>query len=218
MIFAKAIGYLRDNTPAFLAGVVVLSLLAASCGKNIDNSVVQLQKDRKIIAAWLDEHCLTPEGDIIPLAQAPNAAFSANPANALPEGYIPLGDTATAVGNMYIIHLAQGKGDRGTAIGRVFIHFQGHYLNDMQLFDAVWTDQPLYPLWTSGAIQGIRLGLTAMRSGILDPDQPTGYASPGQAWLVLPSTMAFGEDGRTDPLVPPNTCVAYRVILYGVEP
>ena len=210
MLFAKAVrGTIRQrNAPAFLAGVVVLLLtVVVSCGKNIDNSSAQLQRDKKIIAAWIADHCLTPEGDIIALSQVPASAS---------QGYIPLEDTAQAVGNMYIVHIRQGKGDRGTSYGRALIHFQGYYLHDMQVFDSVWGDQAPYSLWISGSIQGFRSGLPAMRSGTPDATQPSGYASPGEAWFILPSTMAFGQDGREDPPVPSNTCVAYRVIFYGV--
>ena len=198
------------TTPALLAGVVVLCSLV-SCEKNIDNSLVQMQKDRAKLSDFLNTHCRTPSGDILPLSQVPGAT-----GESLPEGYVPLCDTAAATGNMYVIHLAEGAGDRAAGSLRVSIRYQGYYLDGLQLFDAVWDDQPPYPLWVSGALSGIRAGLATMRSGVLDPQSETGYRSPGQAWFILPSPMAYGQDGRNDPPVPPNTCVAYRIILYGI--
>lgn len=218
---------LRDNlrlitrriAPAFLAGVVLLA--AVSCGKNIDNSVRQLQIDQKKIAQYLDEHCLTPAGEIVPLAEVPalnDETEGDDQGPTLPEGYVVLSDTAQSRGNMYIIPLKEGAGDTPTATDKVLIRYRGYYLETMQEFDSTWDDPEPYPVWISGVIEGLRTGLLAMKTGIVDPEQAGSYLSPGEAWMILPSTLAFGQEGKTSPTVPPNTCVIYRVNLYGIVP
>ena len=42
------------------------------------------------------------------------------------------------------------------------------------------------------------------------------YLTPGEAWIIIPSTKAFGSTGKADPFVPPNTCVIYRITLYSI--
>lgn len=218
---------LRDNlrlitrriAPAFLAGVVLLA--AVSCGKNIDNSVRQLQIDQKKIAQFLDEHCLTPAGEIVPLSEVPATADETDEGDqdpSLPEGYVVLSDTAQSRENMYIIPLKAGAGDTPAATDKVLIRYRGYHLETMQEFDSTWDDPEPYPVWVSGVIEGLRIGLLAMKTGTIDPEQPGSYLSPGEAWMILPSTLAFGQEGKTSPNVPPNTCVVYRVNLYGVVP
>lgn len=218
---------LRDNlrlitrriAPAFSAGVVLLA--AVACGKNIDNAVRQLQIDQKKIAQFLDEHCLTPTGEIIPLSEVPATSSETGEGDqdpSLPEGYVVLSDTAQSRGNMYIIPLKEGAGDTPTATDKVLIRYRGYYLETMQEFDSTWDDPEPYPVWISGVIEGLRTGLLAMKTGIVDPEQAGSYLSPGEAWMILPSTLAFGQEGKTSPTVPPNTCVIYRVNLYGIVP
>lgn len=218
---------LRDNlrlitrriAPAFLAGVVLLA--AVSCGKNIDNSVRQLQIDQKKIAQFLDEHCLTPSGEIVPLSEVPATASETDEGDqgpTLPEGYVVLSDTAKAQGDIYLVSLKEGAGDTPTSTDKVLIRYRGYYLETMQEFDSTWDDPEPYPVWVSGVIEGLRTGLQAMKTGIDDPEQAGNYLSPGEAWMILPSTLAFGQEGKTSPVVPPNTCVVYRVNLYGVVP
>ena len=209
----------RRIAPAFLAGVVLLA--AGACGKNIDNAVRQLQIDQKKIAQFLDEHCLTPTGEIIPLSEVPATSSETGEGDqdpSLPEGYVVLSDTAQSRGNMYIIPLKEGAGDTPTATDKVLIRYRGYYLETMQEFDSTWDDPEPYPVWISGVIEGLRTGLLAMKTGIVDPEQAGSYLSPGEAWMILPSTLAFGQEGKTSPTVPPNTCVIYRVNLYGIVP
>ena len=209
----------RRIAPAFLAGVVLLA--AISCGKNIDNAVRQLQIDQKKIAQYLDEHCLTPTGEIIPLSEVPATTSETDDGDqgpSLPEGYVILSDTAQSRENMYIISLKEGTGDIPAATDKVLIRYRGYHMETMQEFDTTWDDPEPYPVWVSGVIDGLRIGLLAMKTGTIDPEQPGSYLSPGEAWMILPSTLAFGQEGKTSPNVPPNTCVVYRVNLYAVAP
>lgn len=209
----------RRIAPAFLAGVVLLA--AISCGKNIDNAVRQLQIDQKKIAQYLDEHCLTPTGEIIPLSEVPATTSETDDGDqgpSLPEGYVILSDTAQSRENMYIISLKEGAGDTPAATNKVLIRYRGYHMETMQEFDTTWDDPEPYPAWVSGVIDGLRIGLLAMKTGTIDPEQPGSYLSPGEAWMILPSTLAFGQEGKTSPNVPPNTCVVYRVNLYAVAP
>lgn len=190
---------IRHLTPAFLAGVLLFT--AVSCGKNIDNSTVQLGIDKKKIEAFLDTYCLSPAGEIVPLP-------AENPGD-----HIPLRDTAQALGNMYIVHLQQGLGEPPNTKSRVLMDFQGFYMEGLQMFDSTSETGP-YEAWIAGVIQGMSQGLLQMKTA--EVTAPGQYNTPGKAWLIIPSTMAFGNDGKTDPPVPPNTCVLYRVTLYTI--
>lgn len=135
----------RRIAPAFLAGVVLLA--AGACGKNIDNAVRQLQIDQKKIAQFLDEHCLTPTGEIIPLSEVPATSSETDEGDqdpSLPEGYVVLSDTAQSRENMYIIPLKAGAGDTPAATDKVLIRYRGYHLETMQEFDSTWDDpEPL---------------------------------------------------------------------------
>lgn len=208
--------------PALLAGVILFAV--GACGKNIDNSVKQLVIDQKKIADFLDTYCLTPEGKLIPMEQVEIAATglqtrddSGSPV--LPEGYIPLTDTAKAIssssGNVYIIHLKEGAGVTPTLKTKVFIRYTGYYLEGLTEFDNTENDTDPYATWISGIITGLSTGLRAMKTGILNEENGK-YEDPGEAWIIIPSTLGFGNEGKLDPVVPPNTCLIYRITLYGI--
>lgn len=219
MLLGKKIAHFM--APALLAGVILFA--AGSCGKNIDNSVKQLGIDQKKIANFLDTYCLTPEGELIPINQAAvNPTFAMTreigvSSPVLPEGYIPLTDTAKAISSssVYIVHLKEGTGVTPTAKTKVFIRYTGYYLEGMTEFDSTENDPDFYATWISGIITGLGDGLRAMKTGTLNEDSGQ-YEDPGEAWIIIPSTLGFGSEGKTDPVVPPNTCLIYRVTLYGI--
>lgn len=218
---------IRFMAPALLAGVLLFA--AGSCGKNIDNSVKQLGIDQKKIADFLDTYCLTPEGKLVPMDQVaitPTYIMTREsqeedpeyPGPVLPEGYIPLRDTAKAVsgsGSVYIIHLKEGTGVTPTIKTKVLIRYTGYYLEGLSEFDSTENDAELYATWISGVITGLSEGLRAMKTGTLNEDNGQ-YENPGEAWIIMPSTLGFGSEGKTDPIVPPNTCLIYRMTLYGI--
>lgn len=216
---------IRFLAPALLAGVVLFA--AGACGKNIDNSVKQLGIDQKKIADFLDTYCLTPDGKLIPMDQVEIASASQQTRDAsgknpespvLPEGYIPLTDTAKAASsnsNVYIIHLKEGAGVTPTLKTKVLIRYTGYYLEGLTEFDNTQNDTDPYATWISGIIAGLSDGLRAMKTGILN-EETDKYENPGEAWIIMPSTLGFGSEGKLDPVVPPNTCLVYRVTLYGI--
>ncbi len=223
MFFGKKI--IRFIAPAFLAGVILFA--AGSCGKNIDNSVKQLGIDRKKIADFLDTYCLTPEGELVPIERAAITQTTVmtrenegeGPESpVLPEGYIPLTDTAKATstgGNVYIIHLKEGAGVTPTQKTKVLIRYTGYYLEGLTEFDSTENGTEPYATWISGVITGVSDGLRAMKTGTLN-EADGQYENPGEAWIIMPSTLGFGSEGKTDPVVPPNTCLVYRMTLYGI--
>lgn len=216
---------IRFITPALLAGVVLFA--AGSCGKNIDNSVKQLGIDQKKIADFLDTYCLTPEGKLVLIEQVEIVSTNIhtredsgeNPESPiLPEGYILLTDTAKATStgsNVYIIHLKEGAGVPPTLKTKVLIRYTGYYLEGLTEFDNTENDTDPYATWMSGIIPGLSNGLLAMKTGILNEENGK-YENPGEAWIIMPSTLGFGNEGKLDPVVPPNTCLVYRVTLYGI--
>ncbi|MDD4820480.1 MAG: FKBP-type peptidyl-prolyl cis-trans isomerase [Flavobacteriales bacterium] len=185
-----------------LLTAVITLFISTSCGRNISDSTAQSVRDKAKIENFIATYSLSPAGELVPTQNAP-------------AGSIPLIDTAKAVNNIYIIHLQIGNGAGVSTQDRAALLYKAYYLDNLELFDSSTDPSKLFEVWVSGAIKGIQQGLTAMNTSI---ENPTGvYSTPGIAWLIIPSTSAWGATGLSSPVVPPNTCLVYKITLYTVN-
>lgn len=188
---------------AWLLPAAVLFSITVSCEKNINNSVKQAGIDKNKIESFLAGYCLTPSGEIVDTASAP-------------EGSDTLAKIAKYVGNTcYVVHIQEGAGIQPEETEKVSIRFKGYHMDGFYKFDSNENEPEPYKLWLSGAIEGLKKGIAAMKTA--DVSDQGDYRTPGEAWIIIPSTKAFGSTGKTDPFVPPNTCVIYRITLYSIE-
>ena len=103
---------------------------------------------------------------------------------------------------IYYIELEEGKGEPLVPGDIVYMHYIGRYL-DGTVFDNTYeTKEP--PEFTYGTtyqvVRGIEIGISKMKRG-------------GKAKFILPSYLAFGENGSSTGIVPPNTPVIFEVEL-----
>lgn len=106
--------------------------------------------------------------------------------------------------NIYFIPEKRGSGPDVKDRSLVSISYTGHFLNG-HLFDSVPASNPLqFRLGdTAQVITGLEIGIKKMREG-------------GKAKIIIPSQLAFGENGSSTGIVPPYTSVIYEVTMLKV--
>lgn len=187
----------------WLLPAAVLFFITVSCEKNINNSVKQAAIDKSKIESFLAGYCLTPSGEIADTASAP-------------EGSDTLAKIAKYVDNTcYVVHIQEGAGIQPKETEKVAIRFTGYHMEGFYKFDSNENEPEPYKLWLSGAIEGLKKGIASMKTATVS--EQGDYRTPGEAWIIIPSTKAFGSTGKPDPFVPANTCVIYRITLYSIE-
>ena len=185
-----------------LFSAVIMLFLCISCGRNLNTSTAQDARDTAKIENFINTYSLSPNGELVPTEGSPT-------------GSIPLIDTAKAIGRIYIIHIQEGSGSLASTQDRALLTYKGYYLDNLELFDSYTDTEKMFELWISGAIKGIQSGLTAMKTS---EKNPIGvYNKPGIAWLIIPSSLAWGTTGQSNPVVPSNTCLVYKITLYSVN-
>ena len=99
---------------------------------------------------------------------------------------------------LYYIENAKGKGPRVEKGDTVFVHYTGKFL-DGKIFDSSVGDEPLEMIAGIGmVIPGWDEALMMMNVG-------------GKATLVVPSALAYGEQGIGEGLIPPYTPLVFEV-------
>ena len=116
-----------------------------------------------------------------------------------PEGDIPF--------ELGIEDIVVGTGAEATAGKKVSVHYAGVAFSSGEEFDASWNrDQPFEFLLGKGqVIPGWDEGIGLMHEG-------------GQAILVIPPDLAYGERGAGGGVIPPNATLIFDVQLISVEP
>ncbi len=102
---------------------------------------------------------------------------------------------------LYFILLKDGKG-KNPEVGNVaYIHYKGYFLDGTE-FDNTYTREPLeYRIGEKDqVIKGFELAIPKMNKG-------------AKAKLIIPSYLAFGKNGSSSGIVPPNTTLIYEVEL-----
>jgi FKBP-type peptidyl-prolyl cis-trans isomerase FkpA len=104
---------------------------------------------------------------------------------------------------LYLIPVAEGKGDSVKAGKVVTISYKGYFLDGRQ-FDG--TKDPLEFPYSSEmqVLEGIHKALSRMKQG-------------DKSKIIIPSHFAFGERGSSTGVVPPFTTVVYEVEVINVK-
>lgn len=102
---------------------------------------------------------------------------------------------------LYFIPLKEGKGKNPETGNVVYLHYKGYFLNGTE-FDNTYNREPLeYRIGEKDqVIKGFELAIPKMNKG-------------AKAKLIIPSYLAFGKNGSSSGIVPPNTTLVYEVEL-----
>ncbi len=114
-------------------------------------------------------------------------------------------DTSNYVEGIYVLHHEEGSGPQLTGLETVRVHYRAYFV-DGTLFDNTYDFR--YPLEfelgkPDQVIDGFLIGMRQMSVG-------------GKASFVIPSQLAFGEEGSSTGIVPPFTTIVYDVELVSV--
>ncbi|MGP8215015.1 MAG: FKBP-type peptidyl-prolyl cis-trans isomerase [Bacteroidia bacterium] len=107
--------------------------------------------------------------------------------------------------NVYFLPLTDGSGPQVKDRSTVSIAYKGYFLNG-HVFDSISPNAPLqFRLGdTAQVIAGLEIGIKKMREG-------------EKAKIIIPSQLAFGENGSSMGIVPPYTSVIYEVTMLKVN-
>lgn len=107
--------------------------------------------------------------------------------------------------NIYMITENGGTGPIIKKGDMVSLSYMGSFLNG-KVFDTVTLSNPLQFRFgdTAQVIQGLEIAIKRMHEG-------------GKAKIIIPSQLAFGNNGSSTGIVPPYTTVVYEVTLLKVQ-
>ena len=107
--------------------------------------------------------------------------------------------------NIYYISTTKGSGNEVQNKSTVTIAYKGYFLNG-HVFDSVSVKAPLqFRLGdTAQVITGLEIGIKKMQEG-------------EKAKIIIPSQLAFGDNGSSTGIVPPYTSVIYEVTMLKVN-
>jgi len=113
--------------------------------------------------------------------------------------------TSSKQDNVYFVPEEKGSGPEVKEHSVVSIAYQGYFLNG-HLFASVSASNPLqFKLGdTAQVITGLEIGIKKMREG-------------EKAKIIIPSQLAFGDNGSSSGIVPPFTSVIYEVTMLKVS-
>lgn len=101
---------------------------------------------------------------------------------------------------LYYIETKAGKGANPTAGSVVSVHYTGMLLNGQVFDSSIERQKPIeFTLGKGEVIRGWDEGISKMKKG-------------GKATLVIPSHLAYGENGR-QPVIPPFSTLVFEVEL-----
>jgi FKBP-type peptidyl-prolyl cis-trans isomerase len=105
---------------------------------------------------------------------------------------------------MYVIHTEAGKGPKIEMGSMVSLAYKGSFLSG-RVFDSVSANNPLQFKYgdTDQMISGMAIAIKTMSEG-------------GKTKIIIPSQLAFGENGSSTGIVPPYTTVVYEVTVLKV--
>jgi len=108
-------------------------------------------------------------------------------------------------GNVYIIPLKNGNGPKVEKGAMISLAYRGSFLTG-QAFDSVSISSPMQFKYgdTDQMITGLDRAIKMMREG-------------EKAKIIIPSQLAFGNNGSSTGIVPPYTTVVYEVTLLKVK-
>lgn len=107
-------------------------------------------------------------------------------------------DVEPTESGLYYIELIRGTGLPVTTGDTVDVYYTGYFLNGRLLDHNLYSDPLRIVIGENGVIEGMEEGLTYMKDG-------------GEALLVIPSKLAYGEEGNFQMGIKPYTPLAFEV-------
>lgn len=100
---------------------------------------------------------------------------------------------------LYFMPQKEGKGKNAELGNVVYIHYKGYFLNGEE-FDNSYKREPLeYRIGEKDqVIKGFEIAVLKMNKG-------------AKAKLIIPSYLAFGKNGSSSGIIPPNTTLIYEI-------
>lgn len=110
------------------------------------------------------------------------------------------------IGDMYYIETKEGEGNHPSSGDMVRVNYEGFFANGKKFDSTIDRNESFeYNVGESGQVLlGFNIGVRQLKVG-------------GEAYFVLPASMAFSHRGSTDGTVPPNTTVIYKVNLLSIQ-
>lgn len=102
---------------------------------------------------------------------------------------------------LYFVQVQKGSGIRAESGTLVAIHYTCNLLNGKKIESSYGGDSLVFILGYGTLISGVEEGVSYMYAG-------------GKAKLIMPSTLAYGKDGKGD--IPPNSPLIFEVELLSV--
>lgn len=105
---------------------------------------------------------------------------------------------------LYYVETEKGRGPKPDAGDTVVVHYTGMFL-DGKVFDSSIDEGPIeFPVGIGMVIPGWDEGLQLMNEG-------------GKAMFIIPSSLAYGEGGVGEGLIPPYTPLVFEVHLVQIK-
>ena len=148
-----------------------------------------------IIFVMKDNNDQTSQGTL----QASESAGLTNPQTQATSSPTPVQIT-----ELQKIDLVEGTGAEATSGAEVTVHYTGTFTDGKKFDSSIDRGQPFsFQLGAGQVIQGWDLGVAGMKVG-------------GKRRLLIPSNLAYGEQGAPG-AIPPNSPLVFEVELLGVK-
>ena len=106
---------------------------------------------------------------------------------------------------LYFKTLHQGNGDSIKKGKTITIHYKGYFINRLEFDNTYKTMDFTFTYGSPGqVIRGLEIALKGMKKG-------------EKAKIIIPSQLAFGEDGSSTKIIPPFTTVVYELEIVNVK-
>jgi len=114
-------------------------------------------------------------------------------------------DVEPTESGLYYIELIEGPGSSPVTGDSVDVYYTGYYLSGRILDHNLYSDPLRVIIGEHGVIAGMEEGLTYIKEG-------------GEALLVIPSKLAYGEEGNFQMGIGPYTPLAFEVEIVEIIP
>jgi FKBP-type peptidyl-prolyl cis-trans isomerase len=107
--------------------------------------------------------------------------------------------------NVYLVPMHNGNGAGIKSGDMLSLAYKGYFISG-RMFDSIPERNPLQFRYgdTAQVVKGLEIALKRMQEG-------------EEAKIIIPSQLAFGENGSSTGIVPPYTTVIYEVRLLKVN-
>lgn len=106
---------------------------------------------------------------------------------------------------LYYKIFQKGRGDSIEKGKTITIHYKGYFINRLEFDNTYKTMDLTFTYGSPGqVIRGLEIALKGMKKG-------------EKAKIIIPSQLAFGEDGSSTKIIPPYTTVVYELEIVNVK-